>query len=293
MAWLGAKVLLSAFGFGAAAGQDAMRTDMRARLAAVERWGVQYQSIDVARLAASSLDLLVIDPGLDGRGADAGVVERLAKKPDGRRRLVIAYLSVGAAEQWRSYWRPAFATAPPEWLGRTDPAWPGSYTVRYWQPAWRDIVFSQLDRIIATGFDGVFLDRVDGYGDWPDREDAEHEMVELVAELAGRARAKNPAFAVIAQNAEHLLPDPRYRSAIDAVSKESLFTGLAGEGTENRAEDTGWSLSYLEPAQRDGLVIFAIEYGAGHPVVAAATRRLKTLGFKPFVGGRLLDQTPE
>jgi cysteinyl-tRNA synthetase len=293
MAWLGAKVLLAALGLGAAAGQDAARTEMRSRLSAVETWGAQYQGIDVARLAASSLDLVVIDPDLDGHGADTRVVKTLARRPDGSRRLVIAYLSVGAGESWRGYWRPSFAASPPDWLGRTDPAWPGSYTVRYWHPQWHDIVFAQLDRILAAGFDGVFLDRVDGYGDWRDRPNAQRDMTDLVHELAVRARTTKAGFAVIAQNAEHLLADPRYRGAIDAVSKESLFTGLAGEGTENRPEDTGWSLSFLQPAQRDGLVIFAIEYGRKHPTVAAAALRLRKLGFKPFVADRLLDRVPD
>jgi endo-alpha-1,4-polygalactosaminidase (GH114 family) len=38
---------------------------MRAILARVGRWGCQYQNIDVASIAASPLDLIVVDPIID------------------------------------------------------------------------------------------------------------------------------------------------------------------------------------------------------------------------------------
>ncbi|MEI6083683.1 MAG: endo alpha-1,4 polygalactosaminidase [Verrucomicrobiota bacterium] len=46
---------------------------------------------------------------------------------------------------------------------RRDPNWKGNYYVRYWQPEWQALIFAYLDKIIAQGFDGVYLHLVDSY----------------------------------------------------------------------------------------------------------------------------------
>lgn len=272
------------------------RGKARAMLANVEHWGCQYQNIDPPSIASSALELVVIDPVLDGgtgRLAGREDVEIMRRRPDGGRRLVIAYLAIGAAESYRPYWNPTWNTEPPVWLGPHNPAWPRSYAVRYWNPEWRRIVMEGLQSIVAAGFDGVFLDRVDAYQDWPgEGESARADMAEFVAQLAQVARASQPGFLFIGQNAENLLTTPRYRDAIDAVSKESLLTGLQGPGLNNRADQVAWSMNYLVPAQRAGLTILAIEYLETPADIEIARRRHRAMGFAPFFATRLLDRLP-
>ncbi|OHD18751.1 MAG: hypothetical protein A2087_00015 [Spirochaetes bacterium GWD1_61_31] len=122
----------------------------------------------LAELADSRYDLLVIDLfGVDGNALSAAEVEALQRKPQGGRRLVIAYLSIGEAEEYRWYWRPDWDKLPPGWLERENPAWAGNYKVHYWEPAWQSIICggegSYLDRIIDAGFDGVYLDIIDAF----------------------------------------------------------------------------------------------------------------------------------
>jgi cysteinyl-tRNA synthetase, unknown class len=270
----------------------AMRSDLLTR---VERWGCQYQKLEAAQIAASDLDLIVIDNTLDGRAITPDVMASLKRKPDGSRRLVLAYLSVGEAERHRPYF--PNDNPPPDWLGPENPAWPGSFPTRYWLPTWQSILFgatgSWLDRIIQGKFDGALLDRVDAYGDWrAERPSAMEEMARLVADLARYARSANPAFILIGQNAEALLPSDDYRGAIDAVSKESLLYGMAGPGVPNKPEDIDWSLTHLRSAQRDGLKVFAIEYLDGNVGASQARAVLATLGFTPFFADRLLDRLP-
>ena len=59
----------------------------------------------------------------------------------------------------------------------------------FWDPEWQAIIFDYVDRIVAAGFDGVYLDKVDEFEDMghPD------EMVEFVARIAARVKAKDPA----------------------------------------------------------------------------------------------------
>lgn len=274
----------------------APREQARSSLAHVERWGCQYQNIEPQLIAASSLDLIVIDPILDGgtmREADPNAVSAMQGKPDSGRRLVFAYLSVGAAEEYRPYWNSNWGASPPAWLGAGNPEWPRSHTVRFWHAEWQQIVTDSLKKIVAAGFDGVFLDRVDAYHDWrDDHAAAPDDMAAFVVQLAQTAREQRPDFLLIGQNAEHLLAMPHYRNAIDAVSKESLLTGLQGKGVNNRPDQIAWSMNYLMPGQRSGLTILTIEYLDEQAEIERIRRRHRAMGFVPFFGTRLLDRLP-
>jgi cysteinyl-tRNA synthetase, unknown class len=94
-------------------------------------------------------------------------VEGLKKKGNGKRRLVIAYMSIGEAETYRYYWRPEWKENPPRWLAGENPEWEGNFKVRYWDSKWQAVIYghagSYLDRILDAGFDGVYLDIIDAF----------------------------------------------------------------------------------------------------------------------------------
>jgi cysteinyl-tRNA synthetase, unknown class len=121
----------------------------------------------LATLAATDYDLLLIDAFFDEDPLTPAEVARLKTKANGGDRLVVAYLSIGEAEDYRYYWRASWTQAPPSWLAAENPDWPGNFKVRYWNPEWQAIVFgtpdSYLGRILAAGFDGVYLDVVEAF----------------------------------------------------------------------------------------------------------------------------------
>jgi len=53
------------------------------------------------------------------------------------------------------------------WLLDENPDWPGNYKVKYWDIEWKSIIFGAsdafLNRILDSGFDGVYLDIIDAY----------------------------------------------------------------------------------------------------------------------------------
>lgn len=269
-------------------------------LRAARYWGCQYQNIDVDRLSASALDFIVVDHALgvpESIIASPEDVARLKRKPDGGRRIVLGYLSVGEAESYRPYWRAEWKERPPAWLAAPNPDWPGAHGVRFWDPAWQDIVYSGrhsiLNCIVDAGFDGVFLDRVDAYADWlRTRARAVDDMIALVGGLAVHARDAAPGFLVVGQNAEGLLRDARYRGHIDGAAKESLLFGLRGAGVRNTDADIAWSLAGLNAVKRDGLPVFAIEYIDDPAQIARARDELDAMGFQPFFARRALDELP-
>lgn len=279
---------------------EAERTAARQALAAVTSWGVQYQKVDIAAIAGSPLDLIVLDPSLNDstrRFISPAEMASLKRKPDGGRRLVIGYLCIGEADLKRWYWPPQWRSRPPAWVGPDNVNWPGSRVVRYWDRQWQDLVVtgqrSLLAKIIDMGFDGALLDRVDAYGDWERHYPrARTEMIDLVEKVATFARRRQPGFLLIPQNAEHIIEDERYRSAIDGLNKESLLTGLGGENVPNREVDVDWSHSRLKRAQSDGIRMLATEYLSDSGLKMTTDARLRDWGFLPFFGARALDRQP-
>lgn len=277
-----------------------LRDPRRALLADVETWTYQLQnfaqSIDAA--VRSDSDMLVIDYAIDGgdglQPLSRKTVERLKYKPDGGRRLVIAYLSVGEAEEYRPYWKSAWREKPPAWVIAENCRWPKNYLVRFWERGWRDIIFagdsSYLAAIRAVGFDGVYLDRVDVYSDIAEREPhARAHMIKFVKDFATVARARDPGFLVIVQNAEELLEDAAYRAAIDAVAKEDLLYGVAGTGERNPGAMVADSTRLLDVLTDDGKPVFVVEYLTNDTAIAAAKAELGELGFAGVFPTRALD----
>lgn len=118
-------------------------------------------------LAATDYDLLILDLFYDDTVLTPTEVNALRTKDGGGSRLLIAYMSIGEAEDYRYYWQPSWQPGTPDWLQTENPVWEGNYKVEYWHPEWQAVIFGDsgayLDRILAAGFDGVYLDIIDAY----------------------------------------------------------------------------------------------------------------------------------
>jgi len=94
-------------------------------------------------------------------------VASLKFKSNSGTRLVIAYMSIGEAEDYRYYWNAEWGKNPPSWLVEENPDWPGNYKIRYWDENWQNIIYgnntSYLKKILDAGFDGVYLDIIDAF----------------------------------------------------------------------------------------------------------------------------------
>ncbi len=115
----------------------------------------------------TNYDVVIIDSFYDGDILTVDDVATLKTKINGGNRLVIAYMSIGEAEDYRYYWQNNWRSNPPSWLAEENPNWPGNYKVRYWDFSWQEIVYendtSYLRKILDTGFDGVYLDIIDAF----------------------------------------------------------------------------------------------------------------------------------
>lgn len=122
----------------------------------------------ISAVCATNYDLLIMDLFFqDNTTFSADEIEQLRQKANGGKRLVVCYMSIGEAEDYRYYWKNEWKTNRPSWLAKENPAWKGNYKVRYWDPEWQRIIFgttdSYLTRILNANFDGVYLDIIDAF----------------------------------------------------------------------------------------------------------------------------------
>jgi cysteinyl-tRNA synthetase len=119
-------------------------------------------------VTSTNYDLLIMDLFFNETTEfTAGEITQLKNKANGGKRLVISYMSIGEAEDYRYYWQSGWNTGNPAWLDGENPDWEGNYKVRYWEPEWQEIIFgndeSYTKKILNAGFDGVYLDIIEAY----------------------------------------------------------------------------------------------------------------------------------
>jgi cysteinyl-tRNA synthetase, unknown class len=121
-------------------------------------------------VANTNYDCIIMDAFFDDESYTSAEIEQLRQKANGGKRLVIAYMSIGEAEDYRFYWKPWWSFNSPDWMATPNPDWPGNYAVQYWNTEWQDIICGQedsyLNKILSAGFDGTYLDIIDGYEYW-------------------------------------------------------------------------------------------------------------------------------
>lgn len=117
---------------------------------------------------ATNYDVLITDFYFkDGIAFTSSDVNELKMKANGGKRMVISYISIGEAEDYRYYWNPSWNTAKPVWIDTVNPNWPGNYKVKYWNTEWKNIIYgnnsSYMKKILDANFDGAYLDIIDAF----------------------------------------------------------------------------------------------------------------------------------
>lgn len=90
-------------------------------------------------------------------------IEGLKVKKNGGKRIVIAYLSIGEAEDYRFYWKKEWNKNKPDWIVSENENWSGNYIVKYWKPEWKKIIKGYQKKLDEIGVDGYLLDTLDSY----------------------------------------------------------------------------------------------------------------------------------
>ena len=309
--------------------------DSESSLEDVGFWAYQIQGIDddgaVDQLAASYYDMLVIEPTRSDKDSmdfdTQGAVSQLHASSGANleSKIVVAYIDIGEAEDWRWYWEENW-TAPtettigvPDFLISIDPdGWEGNYPVAFWDDRWKDLILydseSSIQQILDDGFDGIYMDWIEAYEHEPVAEaadiaglDSQQEMIDFISEIRTYCKAQDPDFLVIAQNALDIYEgNTEYFDVIDAVAQEHiLFDGVAdsewgetGSGDTRIPESgeegysTHWYTEKLDRYIAEGKTVFVVDYATSSANVAEAYAFSASHGYIGFVTQVALSQLP-
>lgn len=272
---LAATVLALAGPTGAVAAPSTKQR-LQAAKTFVPALGITLNGTNIRRLAAR--DLVVVD----GDDATSGQVQRLRAKGA----IVLAYLSVGSVESWRS-WFPLLKDYRLEELGD----WDGERYTDVSRAEARDALADKIaPEVLAKGFDGLFLDNVDMVEDHAPQQPG---MVELVKRLSDRVHAGGGVL--MAQNADVSI-DP-FVSLLDAWNREDPTGTYDFERKKYQPTDEAGrrlARATIKKLRAAGLVVTTTDY-FGSPTSAQAKRAIRIAckaGAVPFVGEITLAKVP-
>jgi cysteinyl-tRNA synthetase, unknown class len=255
----------------------------------IEFWAYQIQGLQgsvepVSALVREPYDMVVIEPTrteYEGMEFDtAGVVSRLKSSVSSRPgvgKLVLAYVDIGQAEDWRWYWPrrsrgsldPATLAGGPSYALTNDPdGWTGNYPVAYWTPEWQAIAvtgtdtspmpfFSEtecccgplfnsiIEEVVRDGFDGIYLDWVEAWENTfvaAEAAKAGVDPADAMVSFISLLRNSTPAdFVIIQQNSAKLAQTARgteLMSLVDAIAQEGVF--FEGDATDAWNDPDGY-----------------------------------------------------
>lgn len=269
----------------------------------------------VQTLASCDRDVIVLDANYNSDKDGAWKPAELKKIRSGKiGRRVIAYVSIGEAEDYRPYWQKNWDAnkdgkpdaSAPSFLNIENPDWKGNYRVRYWQPEWQQIMLPVVDQVVAQGFDGIYLDIVDAYEfyehdkvtkKWRDNlvnpetnQSYRRDMVAWVGAIAKRARSEKADFLVFPQNASTLLEHEDYRKIISGIGVEDLFVKDKRLSTE---KESSYVISYLEKLKPEGKPILIIDYPEAKGLDTGAFEKAAKQGYTLLLTDRDLTTLGE
>jgi hypothetical protein len=205
-----------------------------------------------AQMGNVQVDMLIFGGSPSDPALDRSIID------PGHNKLIISYSDLTEAS---AYVNPSlFSPARSPILGAVNPDFPTVYSVQYWDPVWRQELFTRVDQLIAQGFDGVFLDSGSGDSEWapgnslgnPVRASRVQDLGDLLGAIHDHIVARNlgHSFYVIVNNPTSLaLQTPSALAAVDAIFNESDYL-------PTQPDLRTWLFSTVAPA-----------YAAAHKVV--------------------------
>jgi len=121
----------------------------------------------LAAIQQTNFDVVIIDAFFGEEILTSADVASLKVKANGGQRLVLAYMDIGSAENYRYYWKSDWKLHKPRWLKKEYEGYSDEIWVKYWKQEWKDIIYgndeSYTKKLIDAGFDGTYLDNVEAY----------------------------------------------------------------------------------------------------------------------------------
>ena len=207
--------------------------------------------------------------------------------------IKIAYISIGEAEGYRSYWD---EIKNADWVIGENPNWAENYYVDISRDEWQDLlIYSVIPEILKKGFHGLMMDTLDtaAYLTEMDEErfsDAHAAMIRLVKAI----RKEFPDIFLMSNNGFSILDE--IAGSLDGLVVEDVFMMVDFDNGGYRPvpeEERLYKLSRIKSVRdRWNLPVYDIEYvdSNDEEMRAFCHERADELGFYPYVAEKDLDQ---
>lgn len=227
----------------------------------ISSFGLQYNNVNFSQMLNSPYDLIITegDP-LPPPDSVPAMTDSQVMQLQAQGRTLVGYVETSVTEDYRSYWDPSWTddgtdhgnltASAPSWL-QGQPRNQYGYIVKYWDPAWHQIVISEALDLVNRGYNGVFLDDVGRYYDLGQQPGAPSEaklaarMIDLVADVTNAIRAVNPNAYVVVNGDPYIVTDTtgglngseahKFFNSIDAMLLEDETKGAINDAIHNTA----------------------------------------------------------
>lgn len=221
-------------------------------------WAYYLNNINPDKIKAGSSDLVIIDTQQDKITFSKEQVEMMKVKPNGSKRHVFAYVSLGDAENYRQYWKKEWAKKKPVWIGTESKIWKGNYDVtNLMTPEWIDISKSIIDEVVSYGYDGILIAGL---------KDTNKTTIKYLEEMVAYAKSKKSELKILVQDLDSLAGNSSFVSVIDGVVKQGLVYSELSNGPKGKKNPEAKfrkslnNLILLKTKEKD---VFVVEYVSG------------------------------
>ena len=199
-----------------------------------------------------------------------------------------AYLSIGEVNPQRSW----AGSIQPDWTMGVNTTW-NSTVMDMTSSGWQSFVLQRVSSLVASGYDGLFLDTMDSYQLSSKDERSREAQQAALANLLQRIKQQHPSIRLISNRGFEVMD--KVGVYLEAVAAESLFSGWnnnEGIYQEVTQQDRQWLSNKLtEIKQRHKVDIIAIDYvaPADRSTARDVAQKITDLGFTPWVANPGLD----
>ena len=241
---------------------------------------IWYDNVNESKLLELAPKLLIVDPG----EVERETIRKLQKLGT----EVIAYVNLGMAEEWRSYWKERWRRSPPRWIAEKSREWSGEYVVMFWHPAWRRILRRVLKSIEREGYDGILLDNIDVYEYWEEKGcKAEEKLLMIIKWI--KLTYSGKIYVNIGSGLK-LIYDEEFMKLVDGILREEVWASYRGVIDP---EETKEILNALIYAKQRGKDVVILDYSNDERLTNAILSECAILGFKCYIGSRDLNSLPK
>lgn len=199
-----------------------------------------------------------------------------------------AYLSVGEVGPHRAFAKNIEAG----WILGENKIW-NSKVLDMSNPGWAGFLLKRIDKLVADGYEGLFLDTMDSYQIYSRTASKRRIQEEAMVSFLASVKSRHPQLKMIANRGfEVLEKGARYLEAVAAESLYASWDNTRQKYVDVPAADREWLMLKLNEAKTNyGLDVIAIEYAPPSERERAleVARKVASHGFVPWVSTPAFD----